>query len=204
MEAILAHTDAVTLYASNAAERTPLKRIRRFSRPFEIGFALLAGALGLFSVFLLIMAFAPGGPFIFVSPEGGWFTLDPTSAPEGAVAFRDLPLMAKVVGLIAAISIQGVQIAGFIFLSRLFGSYRRGVVFDEAPISIMRRAGIAFVLAAAAPGLMQPFVRAAGALDENWFHIESVASLLVGAALFLFAHIMALGMEIERENKGFV
>jgi len=200
----MSNSETISLYAPNSKERTPLKRIRRFSRPFEIGFALLAGALGLFSVFLLIMAFAPGGPFVFVSPEGGWFTTDPANAPVGAVAFRELPIIAKVVGIIAAIFIQGAQIAGFVLLSRLFGCYRRGVVFDAAPISMMRRAGIALVLAALAPGLMQPFVRAAGALDENWFHVESVASLLVGAALFLFAHIMALGMEIERENKGFV
>jgi|GEM_PF-2335180 len=200
----MSNSETISLYAPSSKERTPLKRIRRFSRPFEISFALLAGVLGLFSVFLLVMAFAPGGPFVFVSAEGGWFTTDPATAPAGAVAFRELPILAKVVGVIAVIFIQGAQIAGFVLLSRLFGFYRRGVVFDEAPIGVMRRAGIAFVLAALGPGLMQPFVRAAGALDEKWFHGHSVASLLVGAALFLFAHIMALGMEIERENKGFV
>ncbi|MBL4618503.1 MAG: hypothetical protein JKX88_00210 [Marinicaulis sp.] len=200
----MAEDEPVELYAHDAVERAPLRRIRRFSRPFEIGFLVLAVAASAFWLLIVILAFAPGGPFIFLSPNGAWLTLNPARLPEDAVAFRDLPMIAKLAGLLTAALIYGAQIIGLIFLSKLFGFYRRGVVFNAAPIKMMRRAGAALMVGAIAPGLMQPLIRATGALDKNWFHMESVAFLLVGAALFLFAHIMALGVEIERENKGFV
>ncbi len=200
-------SDAEYLYPERpmrASESASLAKIRLFSRPFEYAFAAIAGGLLVFSLLVIAMVFAPGGPYVFVGAEGGLFTFDPTTAPDGYVAVNTLPAAALVVALIAASVIQGTQVAGFFLLSRLFAGYRRGLVFAETAIETMRRAGVAFLAAGAAPGLMQPFVRAAGALDENWFHTESVAALLFGAALFVFAHIMTLGMEIERDNKGFV
>lgn len=196
--------DAIPLYVSKTTERTPLTRIRRFSRPFEIGFAVLAIAIGLMTLLVVIMAFAPGGPYVFFTPEGGLLATNLEAVPDNAVAFRDFSLSAKVVGLIAVVIVYGSKVTGFFYLSRLFGFYRRGLVFDAASITAMRFAGFFLVLAAVAPGLTQPFLRIAGAVDENWFHVESVALLLVGAALLLFAQIMSLGVDIERENRGFI
>ncbi|NKB45524.1 MAG: hypothetical protein GKS03_14730 [Alphaproteobacteria bacterium] len=200
----MADGDTIPLYVSKTTERKPLKRIRRFSRPFEVGFAALAIGASLMALLIVIMSFAPGGPYVFFTPDGGWLTTDLETVPEGAVAFIDLPLSAKIVGLVALAFGYGTKVTGFLCLSRLFGFYRRGLVFDAAAVRIMRTAGVFLVLAAAAPGLMQPFLRVAGSIDENWFHTESVALLLVGAALVLFAQIMSLGMEIERENRGFI
>ncbi len=192
------------LYPGQRGERIPLKKIQRFSWPFEVGFAALGLLIiGLF-ILLVVMSFVPGGPYVFVGPSGGRFTLDPSSAPEGSIPVKDLPALAILIGVIAGTVIYGTLAAGFFILSRLFGHYRRGIVFAEAPITLMRRAGLAFVAAGLAPGLMQPLVRAAGALDENWFHAESIAQLLAGLVLLLFAQIMLLGMEVERENEDFV
>jgi hypothetical protein len=68
----------------------------------------------------------------------------------------------------------------------------------------MRRAGAFLIAYALAPGLLQPVVHAAGLMDRDWFHGHSVASLIVGAALFVLAYVIALGREIEKDGKGYI
>ena len=205
MEMSMADVAPTVLYEQKTkAPSASLERIKRLSRPFEIGFAGLALLSAAFFIFLVVMAFVPGGPFVFIGQGGGYFVTDPAKVPAGYIPVRELVPVAIGVGLIAAVFITGSKIVSFILLSRLFGCYQLGNVFGDRSITLMRQSGFALVVAAFAPAIAQPFVRVAGALDENWFHGSSVAALMVGSALFLFAHIITLGLELERENKGFV
>ena len=198
-------TDSVVepLYRSREKQPEPLRRIRRLALPFEVAFAGLAILAGVFALTLLVMAYIPGGYLTFTA-EGGWLTLDPSTAPAGALPVTAFSPLMQIAGLVTVTFIYGGLIVALWSLHKLFGSYRRGAVFASVPIYLMRRAGIGLIVFAATPGLMQPILRALGSPDRNWFHGETLPILIIGAALFLFAQIIALGVELERENKGFV
>ncbi|MEM6411508.1 MAG: hypothetical protein AAF683_08225 [Pseudomonadota bacterium] len=191
------------LYGSRKAEPASLKRIRRLALPFEFAFAGFAVLAGLFFITLLIMSYAPGG-YVTFNAEGGWLTLDPATAPEDALPVTAFSPIMQITGLITVTVIYGGLIIALWSLHKLFQSYRKGVVFAPMPIRLMRHAGLGLIIFASAPGLMQPLMRSLGSPDRNWFHGETIPILIVGAALFLFAHIISLGVELERENKGFI
>jgi len=191
------------LYRSQKVQPKSLKRIRTLALPFEIAFAGLAILAGIFALTLLVMAYIPGG-YVTFNAEGGWLTLDPSTAPVGALPVTAFSPLTQIAGLVTATFIYGSLIVALWSLHKLFGSYRSGVVFASAPIHLMRRAGIGLIVFAATPGLMQPILRSLGSPDRNWFHGETIPILIVGATLFLFAQIIALGVELERENKGFI
>jgi len=198
-------TDTVpeALYAQERPDLLPLVRIRRLALPFEIGFAVLAGLAALLIVTVLGLAYSPEA-YVTFTEEGGLLTLDPSKAPVDGVRVASLPIVTQIVGLIAGLAISGSLVIALWSLHKLFGSYRRGEVFAEASTRLMRRAGIALVLNAALPGLLQLALRAIGSPDRNWFHPETIPILLIGAGLFIFSYIIALGAELLRENKGFI
>lgn len=198
-----ADIDIEALYVSDLPEPAALKRIRRLALPFEIGFAALTGLAVLLFILILVLAYVPGG-YVTFNAAGGWLTFDPSTAPFDAVTVPSLPIMTQLAGLIVGSLVYGALITALWSLHRLFACYRQGDVFTEAPMRLMRRAGLAMILFAAAPGLMQPVMRLLGSPDRNWFHSETLPVLLIGSSLFLFAHIQALGMELQRENKGFI
>lgn len=199
----MADMSVEVLFASGMPEPTPLRRIRRLALPFEIGFGLLAALAVLLFLAILVFAYVPGG-YVTFNSEGGWLTLDPETAPADALSVTEFPLSLQLAGLITGSLIYGGLIAALWSLHRLFRAYRRGQVFAPEPIRLMRRSGVGLIVFAVVPGLMQPLMRALGSPDRNWFHGETIPILIVGAALFLFAQIIALGVELERENKGFV
>lgn len=199
----MASLDVELLYRSTRTEPGALRRIRRLARPFEIGFAALSVLAGLFVVMLLVLAYMPGG-YVTFNADGGWLTADPASAPADALPAAAFPLATQVAGLFAVGLIHAGLITALWSLHKLFAAYRRGEVFADAPVRLMRRAGLGLIVFAATPGLMQPLLRVLGSPDRNWFHGETLPLLLVGASLFLFANILALGIEIERENRGFI
>lgn len=192
-----------TLYAQSKHDPVPLKRIRKFAQPFEVGFALLAGAAVLFFSVLLVLSYLPGG-YVTFNDEGGWLTMDPSNAPVDALPVTAFSLKLQIVGTLTAIFTYGSLIAALWSLHKLFGAYRRGRVFASEPIQLMRRASFGLIAFAATPGLMQPLMRVLDSPDRNWFHGETITIIIAGAALFLFAHIIELGVELERENKRFV
>jgi len=191
------------LYARERAEPTPLKHIRRLALPFEVGFAVLTCLGAVLLMLVLILAYVPGD-YVTFNADGGWLTMDPATVPADAVSASSLPIATQILGLCAGLLIQGAMIFSLWCLYKLFGLYRRGQVFAERPVMFMRRAGIGLVVFAVSPGLLQPFLRMLGSPDRNWFHSETVPILLIGAGLFVFSYIIALGRELERENKGFI
>lgn len=199
----MTETTVEPLYARPKADPAPLRRIRRLAWPFEIGFAALAIMTGALFVLILAAAYVPGG-YVTFNAEGGWLTTDPSTAPPDALPVTAFPLAAQLAGLVLGGIIYGALVKGLWSLHRLFGLYRRGEVFSSGAIGLMRQSGIALVVFAAAPGLAQPLMHALGSPDRNWFHGETIPLLIVGAGLFVFAHIIALGVELQRESKGFI
>lgn len=191
------------LYAEPKPQSPALTRIRRLSLPFEIIFALLAALAALLLIAVFVFALARG-EMVRLSPEGAWLELDGPPWAANSIAISDLPLGAQAIGALALLVIQGALIGGLYCLHKLFGAYRRGVVFAAAPISWMRRAGMCLIAFALAPALFQPLVQAAGLLDRQWLHGHTIAALLVGGALFVLAHVIALGRDLEKEGEGYV
>ena len=122
----------------------------------------------------------------------------------GSIKISDVPLASRLIGLFPLTTIQGALIAAFYCLHKLFGAYRRGLVFTQTAISWMRRAGVALIVFALAPALFQPLVRAAGLRDHAWLHGHTIAALLIGASLFVLASVIALGRQIEEESRGYI
>ena len=192
------------LYAEPLAETPALKRIRHLSLPFEIIFALLA-ALGaiLFVTICLVALFYTGENFRLTA-SGPTLYLGHDAFAPGSVKISDVPLASRLIGLVPLSVIQGSLIGAFYCLHRLFGAYRRGVVFAEAPVQWMRRAGFLLIAFAVAPLVFQPLVQGAGLMDREWLHGHTIAALLVGASLFVLASVITLGRDIEKEGQGYV
>ena len=199
----MTNTVVEALYEQDKPEAEPLSRIRKFAWPFEIGFAFLAGVVALFFLVVLVASYLPGG-YVTFNSEGGWLNIDPSNAPENALPITAFSLPLQLAGFLTAGMIYGALITALWSLHKLFGAYREGRVFASEPIRLMRRAGLSLIVFAATPGLMQPLMRILGSPDRNWFHGETIPVFIIGAAMLLFAQIIALGVEIERENKGFV
>ena len=194
----------IELYADAAPESPARRRIRRLSLPFEIGFGLLATLTGLFTVLVAVVALWPGLDAIWMGADNVWLVLPGDTPAVGTVSFAGLPLVTQAAGGLAFIVVNAALFVSLLTLMRLFACYRRGDVFGDAPQRQMQLAGVALVLFALLPGALQPLLRLAGSLDHGWFHGHSVAALIVGAALFVFARVVALGREVEREAGEFV
>lgn len=192
------------LYVEPKPESPALKRIRHLSLPFEIIFAALT-ALGvlLFANIVLAGLFYTGDNFRLTT-NGPTIYLGDQNYAEGSVRIADVALSARLVGFVAMLVIQGSLIAAFYCLHRMFNAYRRGVVFDAAPVFWMRTAAYYLIAFAVTPLLLQPIVLGVGLMDRNWFHGHTVASLLVGGSLFVIARVITLGREIEKEGEGYV
>lgn len=194
----------ITLYREAAPESPARRRIRRLSLPFEIGFGLLAGLTVLATALVVGVALWPGLDAIWMASDTVWLVLPGDTPAAGTVSFAALPLVTRLAGGFAFIAVNAALAIAFLMLMRLFGCYRRGDVFGDAPQRLMQLAGVALVLFALLPGALQPLLRLAGSLDHGWFHGHSVAALIVGITLFLFARVVALGREVEREAGEFV
>lgn len=192
------------LYAEPKPESPALRRIRLVSAPFEIVFAVLGALVALVYVGTVLAGLFYTGENFRLTTAGPTIFLAGATFPTDSVKVSDVPIGARLIGLLPLTIIQGALIGAFFCLHRLFGAYRRGVVFAEAPVRWMRRAGALLILFAVAPGLFQPLVRTAGLMDRAWLHGHTIAALLIGGALFVLASVIALGREIEREGEGYV
>jgi hypothetical protein len=195
---------AIPLYAEEKPDSPARQRIRRLSWPFEWLFAALAALAAAFALAVLFFALFPGVAAIWLNAENSWLVFGGDAPPRGATAFNALPLATQAIAGGAYILISGSLIAAFFCLRALFHCYRQGDVFGAAPQAWMSRAALALIVFALAPGGVQPLLRALGSPDRNWFHTHSIAALIVGAALFVFARVVALGREVERESKEFI
>lgn len=194
---------AENLYAE-APESPALTRIRRLSAPFEITFFGLAALVGFVYVATIGVALFYTGEHFRLTAEGPTLYVGQDTFAPGSIKISDARLSSRLIGLVPLTIIQGALAGAFYCLHRLFGAYRRGVVFAEQPIRWMRRAGALLIAFAVAPGLLQPLVRAAGLMDRAWLHGHTIAALLIGAALFVLANVISLGREIENETQGYV
>jgi hypothetical protein len=192
------------LYAEPKPQSAALRRIRRLSLPFEIVFAALAGLVTFVYAATILTALFYTGENFRLTHEGPTLYLGNDAFAAGSVKISDVPLASRLIGLVPLTLIQGALAAAFYCLHRLFAAYRRGLVFAEEPTRSMRRAGVALIVFALAPGLFQPLVRAAGLMDRNWLQPQMIAALLVGGALFVLASVITLGREIEEESKGYI
>ncbi len=197
-------SDIIALYVAAVPESPARRRIRRLSLPFEIGFGVLAGLTALVTLAIVGVALWPGLDAIWMGTDMVWLVLPGDTPAAGTVSFAGLPLVTQAIGGAAFIAVNAALFAAFLSLMRLFACYRRGDVFGDLPQRLMQVAGVALVVFALAPGALQPLLRLAGSLDRGWFHGHSIAALIVGAALFVFARVVALGREVEREAGEFV
>lgn len=186
------------------AEAPALTRIRHLSAPFEVAFLLLAASVTVVYFATLGVALFYTGEQFRLTSEGPTLYLGSDAFEPGSVKIADVPIASRLIGFFPLTIIQGALVGGFYCLRRLFGAYRRGVVFAEETVRWMRRGGAFLIAFAVAPGLLQPLVRAAGLMDRAWLHGHTIAALLVGAALFVLAHVIALGREIEKDTQGYV
>lgn len=193
-------TGIVDLYAPSPVSPA-LQRLRQLSRPFEIGFAVLAIAAVAFAATVILAGLIPN-PFVRMGAKGTYIVF--SGVKPGTVAVTDLALQTRAAGMLALSAVFGSIAAAFWNFKQLFGGYRRGDVFSEQSVVSMRRAGACLIVFAVAPAATQPLLRAAGSLDHAWFHGHSVAALIIGAALFVFAAVFRLGQEIERDAQGYV
>lgn len=194
----------VRLYAQRDKPSPARNAIRRLSQPFEWLFALLLGLSLAGAGMVLFFALAPGFGSIWLEPANTWLVLGDNAPPASAVQFNALPWATQAIAAAAFALIAGSLAASFWFLHALFACYRRGDVFGADPQRNMQRAGVALVAFALAPGALQPVLAAVGSPDRNWFHAHSLAVLIMGAGLFVFARVVALGREVEREAKEFI
>ncbi|HVK80631.1 MAG TPA: DUF2975 domain-containing protein [Verrucomicrobiae bacterium] len=192
------------LYAEPDAEAPALRRIRHLSLPFELIFLALAGLVAFVYLATLLAALFYTGEQFRLTANGPTLYLGDDAFAPGSVKISDVPLTSRLIGFVPLTIIQGALIAAFYCLHKLFGGYRRGHVFTETAIRWMRRAGVALIVFAIAPGVFQPLVRAAGLRDEAWLHGHTIAALLIGGALFVLARVIALGRQIEEESKGYI
>jgi len=196
--------DAIPLYAAEKPESPARRRIRRWSLPFEFLFACLAAFAGALALTVSFFALFSGAGAIWLSAENSWLVFAGDAPPREAVQFNALPMATQLVAAAAYAMIAGSLVAAFICLAALFRCYRQGDVFGAAPQAWMQRAAFALIVFALSPGLLQPLLAALGSPDRNWFHTHSLAALICGAALFVFARVVALGREVEREAKDFI
>ncbi len=194
----------VELYASPEARAPAREAIRRLGLPFEWLFAALFAATMFAGAAVLFFAALPGFGSIWLEPSNTWLVLGRDSPPAGATQFNALPWLTQLAGAAAFATIFGSLAASFYFLRALFRCYRAGDVFGAAPQRHMQAAAIALIVFALSPGALQPLLRAVGSPDRAWFHAHSVAVLIMGAGLLVFARVIALGREIEGETKEFV
>lgn len=196
-------SELLSLYAPEAAPSPARQRIRRLSQPFEWLFTALTGLTVAFAVLVGVLALWPGADAIWMGKDAVWIVLD-DRPPAGTIPFHALPLATQLAGAAVFALVQGALAAAFNFLRRLFHAYRGGDVFGVVPEQLLYRAGAALIAYAALPGVFQPLMRALGSPDREWLHAGTIAALLIGATLFVFARVIALGREVEREMKGFV
>lgn len=192
------------LYAEPKQEAPARKRIRRLSAPFELIFAVLAALVAAVYVATLLVGLFYSGEHFRLTDQGPTLYLGQDTFAPGSIAISDVPLAARLIGFIPLTIIQGALVGAFYCLHRLFAAYRRGLVFDEAPVRWMCRAGALLIVFALAPAAFQPLVRAAGLMDRAWLHGHTIAALLVGGALFVLASVITLGREIEEEGEGYI
>ena len=195
---------ATHLYRSDLAERPALRSIRRLSAPFEWAFLLLAVLLCALASAVFFFALAPGIAEIWIGPTNAWLVIGRDTPPPGAVALRTLAPATQIVAGGAFALIAGAAVSAMFFLRSLFACYRSGDVFGDAPQAWMRRAALALIAFAAGPVLLQPMLRAVGSPDRGWLQGHTIPVFLIGAALLVFARVIALGRELEHESKGFV
>ncbi len=194
----------VRLYTVQERQSPARAAIRRLGQPFEWLFAVLLALTLAGAGIVLFFALAPGLASIWLEPSNTWLVLGKDQPPANAVQFNALPLVTQLTALAAFALIVGSLAASLFFLRALFQCYRRGDVFGAVPQLFMQRAGIALVAFALAPGALQSVLAAVGSPDRNWFHAHSIAVLNMGAGLFVFARVVALGREVEREAKEFI
>jgi hypothetical protein len=196
------------LYVAPQAHQPALRRIRQFSLPFEFLFAgltILNALLFVLGALVLLFGGDALGIHFLVSPESGELVLgEITAYPPGSIDVTTLSLGSRLGGLLVLAGVVGTSTAAFYSLHRLFGAYRRGIVFAEPSIRKMRWAGFFLLAAGLAPLAFQPLVQALGLLDERLFPRQSLAFLIVGASLFVLAYVIALGREIEQDAEGYV
>jgi hypothetical protein len=203
-----------TLYVAPKPESRALRRIRLLSLPFQIVFAGLGVLQLLLSVLVAIAFFVADGQGLRLHPEGVHLTLsyvpdrgfvsDPADWPPDSVGVGDLPFLSQAYGAVVLVLLTACTVGAYGCLFKLFGAYRRGVVFAGSAMAWMRRAGALLVVTAVAPGALQPLTQALGLRDSHWLDGGKIAALLVGGALFVLAYVIELGREIETESKGYV
>jgi len=179
------------------------RRIRRASRGLELLFAALFWAFIALAVAELAILFLYRGTMIAFGPHGGVFTTGPVPAGYLPVsAWRlDQKLAYVPVVLLRAAPVIGL----FACLARLFGLYRRGVVFAPANARLIQWVGICLVADGVLPFVCHLALRVTGyEIDGLWAHMVSLQELVLGAVVFVIALVMQAGHEIEQDREGFV
>ncbi len=90
-------------------------------------------------------------------------------------------------------------------LRGLLRLYAAGVVFAAENGAHIKHIGLGLVAYAVAPCLGNELVMLADhGVDMAWFHASEARALILGAFLFVLAHVTEVGREIEQDRDGFV
>lgn len=193
-------------------EARALGRIRRLSRPIAI---LLSIALA-FSIaipvaqiaVLLFLANHLGSLRAFVSFTGWGVGVTVVGADQHLQSLTRIPLDSLSIGLRLAIAGLAAVCAACIAvalnqLRRLFVLYSSGVVFAENNIRCIKDVGLWIAAAAVAANLSgRIFARITHLTPEGI--ANAAMAVVLGAMIYVIAHVMELGREADLDRKDFI
>jgi hypothetical protein len=195
---------SVVEFAPAKSAPTPsYRRIRRASRALQLLFtALFWGFIALGAAELMILFFYRGTLIAF-GPRGG--IISSGAVPAGYLPVSAWRLDQKLAYVPVVLARSAPVIGLFACLARLFGLYRRGIVFAPANAGLIRWAGVCLLADAALPFLCHLALSATGyEIDGLWAHMVSLQELVLGGVVFVIALVMQAGHEIEQDREGFV
>lgn len=182
------------------------RRMILASRALELLFAALFVLFALIAAGLMLAFFVPAlGEHVFLGPRGGEVLLSSEQPPPGYLRVDTLPLLQRLAHMPVGLLNAAPTLIILFGLNRLFGLYRRGVVFASQNAAWLKLIGAGLVFSAVAPGLGYFALNSFDlAIDRNWLHGSTFQALVLGGMVYVIAEVMQLGREIEEERSQFV
>ncbi len=183
-------------------------QIRTLSRPFSVGFGVLAAGMLALTIIVISAALFYDGPHLRLSNDHVNLMVKTELTDEllaSSIAFGDIPLKGRLVGIFTLGILQwGALVMIFLGARRLFRLYEQGVVFAAANVECIRQIGFWLILWGVAPAIGHQITLLAGVHDEGWLRASSMAGVILGGLLFVIARVMNLGREIELDRASIV
>jgi len=188
-------------------EQPRYQRLRRQSRILSIMITTLLVLYVAYNVAAVVATPLVNGDGVHLGP-GANMVVDlsaPKEGPPGSVLLSSFSLPQRI-GFALVLALRAVPIGLTLFnLRALFRLYAGGIVFARENAAHIKRMGIWLIVFAATPYLTHELsVPMGNNFDDEWFHMEEVYALVVGAVVYVVAQVMQVGREIEQERDEFV